>query len=111
VLRNWVYLCNVGLLLTDEDGMMSDSKKAYKNWKVQQGSDIIFPNQVWQAACAWQKASDVMPVGWKRVPIKPTRDMIDAAHNHECIDFYEAGITWEAMIAASPTPPEQEPTQ
>jgi hypothetical protein len=25
-LRNWVYLCNVGLLLTDEDGMMSDTK-------------------------------------------------------------------------------------
>jgi hypothetical protein len=33
---------------------MSDSKKAYKNWKVQQGSDIIFPNQVWQAACDWK---------------------------------------------------------
>jgi hypothetical protein len=39
---------------------MSDSKKAYKNWKVQQGSDIIFPNQVWQAACDW-KASAVVP--------------------------------------------------
>jgi hypothetical protein len=36
---------------------MSDSKKAYKNWKLKKGSDIIFPNQVWDAACAWQKAN------------------------------------------------------
>jgi hypothetical protein len=45
---------------------MSDSKKAYKNWKVQQGSDIIFPNQVWQAACEWQASAQDgggLPVG------------------------------------------------
>jgi hypothetical protein len=46
---------------------MSDSKKAYKNWKVQQGSDIIFPNQVWQAACDWkasaQDGGGGLPVG------------------------------------------------
>jgi hypothetical protein len=91
--------------------MMSDSKKAYKNWKVQQGSDIIFPNQVWQAACAWQKANDAMPEGWKRVPIKPTLDMIYAAHESGCIDHYDAEVTWEIMVAAAQEPSEQEPTQ
>jgi hypothetical protein len=90
---------------------MSDSKKAYKNWKVQQGSDIIFPNQVWQAACAWQKANAVVPEGWKLVPIKPTRNMIDAAHDSGYIDHYEAEITWEIMVAAAQEPSEQEPTQ
>jgi hypothetical protein len=45
---------------------MSDSKKAYKNWKVQQGSDIIFPNQVWQAACDWKASAQdgEEPVAW-----------------------------------------------
>jgi hypothetical protein len=55
--------------------------------------------------------SAVVPEGWKLVPIKPTRNMIDAAHDSQCITRYEATITWEEMIEASPTPPEQEPSE
>jgi hypothetical protein len=55
--------------------------------------------------------SAVVPEGWKLVPIKPTRNMIDAAHDSQCITRYEATITWEEMIKASPEPPEQEPAK
>jgi hypothetical protein len=52
---------------------MSDSKKAYKNWKVQQGSDIIFPNQVWQAACDWKASAQDggEPVAWDSPAVDP----------------------------------------
>jgi hypothetical protein len=53
----------------------------------------------------------ITPKGYKLVPIKPTRNMIDAAHDSQCITRYEATITWEEMIEASPTPPEQEPSE
>jgi hypothetical protein len=80
----------------------ADSGKAVKGTIL--SSDLELANQ-------YMKSRVVVPDGWKLVPIKPTRDMIDAAHDHECIDFYEAGITWEAMIAASPLLLDQEPTQ
>jgi hypothetical protein len=67
-------------------------------------SDLELANQ-------YMKSRAVVPAGWKLVPIKPTRDMIDAAHDSQFITRYEATITWEEMIEASPTPPEQEPTQ
>jgi hypothetical protein len=55
--------------------------------------------------------SAVVPEGWKLLPIKPTRNMIDAAHDNQCITRYEATITWEEMIGASPAPPKQEPAK
>jgi hypothetical protein len=55
--------------------------------------------------------SAVVPEGWKLVPIKPTLDMIYAAHEDGCIDHYEAEITWEIMVAAAQEPSKQEPAE
>jgi hypothetical protein len=67
-------------------------------------SDFAFLNQ-------YIKARVVVPEGWKLVPIKPTRNMIDAAHDSGYIDHYEAEITWEIMVAAAQEPSEQEPAE
>jgi hypothetical protein len=71
-------------------------------------------NAVWDLLVGFEAdvlASAVTPKGYKLVPIKPTRNMIDAAHESQCITRYEATITWEEMIKASPAPPEQEPAK
>jgi hypothetical protein len=53
----------------------------------------------------------LVPQGYKLVSIKPTLDMIYAAHEDGCIDHYDAEITWEIMVAAAQEPSKQEPTQ
>jgi hypothetical protein len=71
-------------------------------------------NAVWDLLVGFEAdvlASAVTPKGYKLVPIKPTLDMIYAAHEDGCIDHYEAEITWEIMVAAAQEPSEQEPTQ
>jgi hypothetical protein len=67
---------------------MSDSKKAYKNWKVQQGGDIIFPNQVWQAACDWKASAQDggEPVAW--LCIKPDGKPWGAVTNQGSVNVW-----------------------
>jgi hypothetical protein len=57
------------------------------------------------------EARTVVPKGYKLVSIKPTLDMIDAAHESGYIDNYEAKITWEIMVAAAQEPLKQEPAE
>jgi hypothetical protein len=64
-----------------------------------------------QEQVAELEASAVTPKGYKLVSIKPTRNMIDAAHDSGYIDHYEAEITWEIMVAAAQEPPKQEPAE
>ena len=50
---------------------------------------------------------NMVPAGWKLVPVDPTTKMIDAARSQSS---FPAGV-WRAMLAAAPKPPvvEQEP--
>lgn len=53
-----------------------------------------------------------IPDGWKLVPVEPTEEMADAhfrAHAQAKTVFAEVPALWAAMLAASPSPP-QEPT-
>jgi hypothetical protein len=77
---------------------MSDSKKAYKNWKVQQGSDIIFPNQVWQAACDW-KASAQDGVSSSADCILVPRSLIERWANVDAFNV-PRGAAMELKVAA-----------
>jgi hypothetical protein len=80
----------------------ADSGEAVKGTIL--SSDLELANQ-------YMKSRAVVPDGWKLVPIKPTRDMIDAAHESGYIDNYEAKITWEIMVAAAQEPLKQEPAE
>jgi hypothetical protein len=80
----------------------ADSGKAVKGTIL--SSDLELENQ-------YMKSRAVVPEGWKLVPIQPTRNMIDAAHESGYIDHYEAEITWEIMVAAAQEPSEQEPAE
>lgn len=60
--------------------------------------------EAWQAALTQPKAGDVVPDGWKLVPIEPTEKMVGAgimAYQGKCEDSYAA------MLDAAPQPPEQ----
>jgi hypothetical protein len=47
------------------------------------------------------------PKGWKLVPILARKEMIVAANKHyESEEYTGVSSTYEAMLAASPTPPE-----
>ena len=50
---------------------------------------------------------DMVPEGWKLVPVEPTTKMIDAARSQSS---FPAGV-WRAMIAAAPQPPVVEQPQ
>lgn len=45
-----------------------------------------------------------IPEEWKLVPVKPTREMLEARWKL-CGDTYSPQERWEAMLAAAPTPP------
>jgi hypothetical protein len=71
-------------------------------------------NAVWDLLVGFEAdvlASAVTPKGYKLVSIKPTLDMIDAAHESGYIDNYEAKITWELMVAAAQEPSKQDPAE
>lgn len=46
------------------------------------------------------------PAGWKLVPVEPTQEMLNSPSNAWPAD---AKVTWAAMLAASPTPPAEQP--
>ena len=50
---------------------------------------------------------DMVPEGWKLVPVEPTTKMIDAARSQSS---FPAGV-WRAMLAAAPQPPALEQPQ
>ena len=52
------------------------------------------------------QALSAAPVGWKLVPVEPTQEMLEAPSNAWPAD---AKVTWTAMLAASPTPPAEQP--
>ncbi|KWO62595.1 hypothetical protein [Burkholderia territorii] len=57
----------------------------------------------WQARAAASPAASI-PAGWKFVPVKPTREMLDLG-NSEFTSGWEtcsAGDVWEAMLEAAP---------
>ena len=46
-----------------------------------------------------------IPQGWKLVPIEPTPEMMDAAHNVAgCLSYTEYRSVFRAMLNAAPTP-------
>jgi hypothetical protein len=48
-----------------------------------------------------------LPKGWKLVPILARKEMIVAANKHyESEEYTGVSSTYEAMLSASPTPPE-----
>ena len=50
---------------------------------------------------------NMVPAGWKLVPVNPTTKMIDAARSQSS---FPAGV-WRAMLAAAPQPPVVEQPQ
>ena len=50
---------------------------------------------------------DMVPEGWKLVPVEPTTKMIDAARSQSS---FPAGV-WRAMLNAAPQPPVVEQPQ
>lgn len=67
-----------------------------------------------QEHCKWKHQAhhpeqrlDIVPAGWKLVPVEPTTKMIDAARSQSS---FPAGV-WRAMLAAAPHPPVVEQPQ
>jgi hypothetical protein len=94
---------------------MSDSKKAYKNWKLKKGSDIIFPNQIWEAACAWQASAQDggEPVAWlwlkhgAKTPVpKDFADELiaDGECVHSLYTHPPSAVVQESAACVSPAP-------
>lgn len=55
------------------------------------------------------------PEGWKLVPVEPTDKMLEAAWDSDAADYvgehkriWQLGPAYSAMLAAAPTPPEQQ---
>jgi hypothetical protein len=75
----------------------------FESWPDNQVAEIM----LLRARVSKFEASAVVPKGYKLVPIQPTRNMIDAAHESGYIDHYDAEITWEIMVAAAQEPLKQ----
>ena len=54
---------------------------------------------------AQEPEQPAIPQGWKLVPIEPTPEMMDAAHNVAgCLSYTEYRSVFRAMLNAAPTP-------
>ena len=67
-----------------------------------------------EALSGMQAQAGAMPQGWKAVPVNPTPEMWKAAKtvpdpNPPYPPHY--GLVWDAMLAASPTPPAEQQAQ
>jgi hypothetical protein len=60
-------------------------------------------DQMREYAWAALAASQEVTAGWKRVPLEPTREMIDAYLKADG-RFHSARSDWAAMVAAAPQP-------
>jgi hypothetical protein len=60
---------------------------------------------VWQAA----RRAQVVPQGWKLVPVEPTQEMKRAGMSERHDDLSRS--VYQAMLAAAPQPPEAAPVQ